>query len=49
MILKIDLIVSLIAMVGCTVQPVPFGNFGNCDYHVRLNANEGTSVVNPGK
>ncbi|XP_031625883.1 uncharacterized protein LOC116342414 [Contarinia nasturtii] len=42
------LIVSLIALTICAVQPVPANNFGNCDYHVRLNANEGTSVINPG-
>lgn len=44
-------IIQLLLIIAVSVSSVhsnDANNFGICDYYTRLNANEGTSVVNPG-
>lgn len=38
----------MVILSVCSAQDPLRKYFGNCDYYVRLNANEGTSVINPG-
>ncbi|XP_055319566.1 uncharacterized protein LOC129577125 isoform X2 [Sitodiplosis mosellana] len=43
-----DFIILLVTLTGCGVQTAHANYFGNCDYYVQLDANEGKSVINPG-
>lgn len=40
--------VLLTASLGAKIQATNENHFNNCDYFVRLDANEGKSVINPG-
>lgn len=44
----IDVVASMVILNACSAQDPLRNYFGSCDYYVRLNANEGTSVINPG-